>query len=93
LGPALFFLRAGASIRDEEGAVRRKLVGGEKFLAAGAALGAKACPTLDFARLLVEFANPHFFLDAASLDQLSKTADSLLGRFLVTQRQLDHTLS
>jgi hypothetical protein len=52
---------------------------GEETFSAGAALGAKSSSALDFARLFVEFANPHFFLDAASLDEFSKAADGLLG--------------
>lgn len=66
---------------------------GEEPLAAGATLSPQPSPTLDFARLLVELANSHFFLDSAPLDQFAKAADGLLGRFLVTQRQLNHTYS
>jgi hypothetical protein len=75
------------------GETRPHLVRREEAFAAGASLGAKSGPTLDFARLFVELANSHFLFDAASLDQLSKAADSLLGRFFVSQRQLYHTCS
>jgi hypothetical protein len=66
---------------------------GEEPVAAGAALGAKACPTLDLAGLLVEFANPHLLLDAAPLDEFAEASDRLLGGFFVSQRQLDHACS
>jgi hypothetical protein len=55
----------------------------EESFAAGASLGAKPGSALDFAGLFVELANPHFFFDTAPLDQFSKAADSLLGRFFV----------
>lgn len=58
--------------------------------AASAALSAEAGTTLGLARLLVEFPYPDFLLDAATLDQLPKPPDGLLGRLFVTQRQLDH---
>ena len=70
-----------------------QLVRSKEFLAACAALGSQACPTLDFAGLFVEFADPHFFLDAAALDELPKAADGLLGRLFITQSQLNHILS
>ncbi len=57
---------------------------GEEPLATSASLGAKASTPLDFARLFVEFANPHLLLDTASFNQFAKAADSLLGRFLVS---------
>jgi hypothetical protein len=42
-------------------------------------LSPQTSPTLGLAGLLIEFANPHLFLDAASLDQLPEAADRLLG--------------
>src|SRR5262245_62414277 len=50
-----------------------ELVGCEETLAACAALSTQTSAALDLARLLVEFAYPHFFLDTASLDELAKT--------------------
>jgi hypothetical protein len=80
--------------REEMAAESRgRLVGGEESLAAGAALGAKTGAALGFAGLFVELAYPHFFLDPASLDQLAEAADGLLGRFFVSQRQLNHSHS
>lgn len=55
-----------------------------------ATLGAKAGATLRLARLLVELANADFLLDPATLYQLPKPTDSLLGRLFVTQCQLNH---
>lgn len=55
-----------------------------------AALSAKAGAAFGLARLFVEFPHSDFFLDAATLNQLSKPPDSLLGRLFVTQSQLDH---
>jgi len=69
------------------------LVRRHEAIASRASLGAKSSSPLDFARLFVELANPHFFLDAAPLDQFPKAADGLLGRFFVSQRQLNHTHS
>ena len=66
------------------------LVRRDETLAARASLGTKASTALDFAGLLVEFANPHFFLDTAAFNELSEPADGLLGRFFVTQSQLNH---
>jgi hypothetical protein len=65
----------------------------EEAIAAGAALGAEAGSALDFAGLFVEFANAHFFFDAAAFDEFAEAADGLLGRFLVTQCQLNHMCS
>ena len=62
----------------------RNSVRGDEAIAAGAALGAKASAALGLARLFVEFADPHFFLDAAALDELAEAADRLLGRFFVS---------
>ena len=59
------------------------LVGCHEAFAAGAAFGTQAGAALDFAWLLVEFANTHFLLNAAAFDQLAETADGFLGRFLV----------
>jgi hypothetical protein len=56
---------------------------GEQAVATGTPLGAETRATLDFTRLFVELANPHFFLDTASFDQLAEAADGLLGRFLI----------
>jgi hypothetical protein len=56
----------------------------EEAFAAGATLGAKTSPTLGFAGLLVELADPHFFLDSAPLDQFAEASDSLLSRLLVS---------
>lgn len=56
---------------------------GNETLAAGTALGTQTGAALDLAGLFVEFANPHFLLDPASLDQLAKASDGFLGRFLV----------
>ena len=64
--------------------VRCHLVRGEEPIAAGAALSAQTGPALGFAGLLVELADPHFFLDPASLDQFAEAADGLLGRLLVS---------
>jgi hypothetical protein len=61
-------------------------------LATGAALGAKARPATCLAGLFVELANPHFFLDAASLYELSEAADGLLGRLLFAKRQFDQRI-
>ena len=55
-----------------------------------ATLGAKAGATLRLARLLVELADADFLLDPATLYQLPKPTDSLLGRLFVTQCQLNH---
>src|SRR4051812_26556138 len=65
------------------GSHRTLLVSGQEAFAAGAAFGAQAGAAFDFAGLLVEFANSHFLLDTAALDQLAETADGFLGRFLV----------
>jgi len=54
-------------------------VGGDEAIAASATLSTQTSPALGFAGLLVEFANAHFFLDAASLDELAETADRFLG--------------
>jgi hypothetical protein len=81
--PAFQFRRRQRLRTDE--LVRRK-----EFIAAGAALSSQAGAALDFAGLLVELANPHLFLDPASLDELSEAANGLLGRFFVTQCQLNH---
>jgi hypothetical protein len=59
-------------------------VRGDEAIATGTALGTEASASLGLARLLVEFADPHFFLDAAALDQLAETADRFLGRFFVS---------
>jgi hypothetical protein len=59
-------------------------VGGHEPLTPGAALSAEPSPTLGLARLLIEFANSHLFLDAASLDELAKAADRFLGRLSIT---------
>src|SRR6188472_2121203 len=59
------------------------LVRGQEALAASAAFGAQAGAAFDFAGLFVEFANSHFLLDTAALDQLAETADGFLGRFLI----------
>ena len=69
------------------------LVRREELLAACAAFCPQTGPALDFAGLFVEFADPHFFLDAAALDELPEAADGLLGRLLITQSQLNHILS
>src|SRR5687768_2448958 len=61
-------------------------------LATGAALGAKARPATRLAGLFVEFANSHFFLDAAPLHELSKAADGLLGRLLFAKCQLNQRI-
>jgi hypothetical protein len=66
-------------------ALEGELVRRQESLAARAALGTQTGSALDLAGLLVEFANPHFFLDTASLDELAKTANGLLSRFLVTE--------
>jgi hypothetical protein len=55
-----------------------------------ATLGPQAGATLSLARLLIEFANADFLLDAAALNELPKPTDSLLGRLFVTQCQLNH---
>jgi hypothetical protein len=47
------------------------------------AFGSQLVATLGFAWLFVIFAATHFFFDAASLDQLSKTSDRFLNRFSV----------
>ena len=60
----------------------------EEFFAACAALSSQTRAALDFAGLFVEFANPHFFLDAAALDELPEAADGLLGRLLFAKCQL-----
>jgi hypothetical protein len=65
-------------------APRCRLVRGEEALASRTTLGAKAGAPLDLAGLFVEFADPHFLFDSASLHQFAKAADGLLGRFLVT---------
>ncbi len=56
----------------------------------GATLSPQAGATLGLTRLLVEFANADFLLDAAALNELPKPTDSLLGRLFVTQCQLNH---
>lgn len=78
--------------RRRRHAAGRPLLGAHQSLAAGAALCAKAGSTLGFARLLVEFPDPDFFLDAATLDQLSKPPDGFLSRLLITQSQFDHAV-
>jgi hypothetical protein len=60
-----------------------ELVRCDETLAACTALGTQTGTALDLAGLLVEFAHPHFLLDTASLDQLAKTANGFLGRFLI----------
>ena len=55
-------------------------VGGEEPIAPRTTLCPQPSPALGLAGLLIEFANPHLFLDAASLDQLPEAADRLLGR-------------
>jgi hypothetical protein len=68
-------------------------VGREETFPASAPLSAETSSSLDLAWLFVELANPHFFLDSAPLNQFPETADGLLGRLLITQRQLYHTHS
>jgi hypothetical protein len=68
-------------------------VGRHEAIAARASLGAKTRSALDFAWFLVKLANAHFLFDTAPLDQFPKAADGLLGRFFVSQRQLNHTHS
>lgn len=59
-------------------------------IALGATLGTQAGATFGLARLLIEFANADFLLDAATFNELPKPTDSLLGRLFVTQCQLNH---
>jgi len=66
---------------------------GHQPIAASAALGAETRAALDFAGLFVELADPHFILDAASLDELTEAADGLLSRFFIAQRQFNHRAS
>ena len=61
--------------------------------ATGAALRTQTGSATDLARLLVVFLTTHFFLDAATLDQLSEATDGLLNRFTITHVQLDHNSS
>ena len=56
---------------------------GEESLAARAALSPQTGPALGFAGLLVEFADPHFFLDTAPLNQFAEASDGLLGRLAI----------
>jgi hypothetical protein len=58
-------------------------VGCEETLASRAAFSPQAGPALGFAGLFVEFADTHFFLDPASLNQFAEAADGLLGRLSV----------
>ncbi|EMB16691.1 hypothetical protein RE6C_02622 [Rhodopirellula europaea 6C] len=51
-----------------------------------AAFGTQAGTAIGFARLFVELAATHFFLDTASLDQFSKPAYCLLNRFPITHQ-------
>ena len=55
-----------------------------------AALGTQAGTTFDFAWLFIIFPASHFFLDATPFDQFTKTADRLLNRFTIPNRQLNH---
>jgi hypothetical protein len=68
-------------------------VRGDEAIASRATLSPQASPALGFAGLLVEFANSHLFLDAASLDQLPKAPNRFLSRLFVSQRQFDHCFS
>jgi hypothetical protein len=67
-----------------------RLLRSDEPLATGAALSPQASTALRLARFLVEFADPHFFLDSAPLDEFAEAADRLLGRLFISQRQLYH---
>ena len=67
----------GHSTRDGD---ERRI--GADLSQAGAATG--------FAWLFVVFATTHFLLDAATLDQLPKTANGLLDRLTIPNIQLNH---
>jgi hypothetical protein len=58
-----------------------------------AAFGPQPCPALDLAGLFIEFAATHFFLDAASFDNLSESANCLLDGFFFPNLQFNHTVS
>jgi hypothetical protein len=59
-------------------------VSSDESVASRPALSTQPRPSLRLARLFVEFADAHFFLDAAPLDQLAKTADRFLSRFSIS---------
>src|SRR3989304_3678782 len=68
-------------------------MGGDEAIAPGTALSAQAGPPLGLAGLLVEFADPHFFLDTAALDELTEAANRLLGRLFVAKSHFDPAFS
>jgi hypothetical protein len=68
-------------------------VRGHEAIAPRTALSPQTSPAFGFAGLLVEFANAHLFLDAASLNQLPKAPNRFLSRLFVPQRQFDHCFS
>ena len=57
----------------------------------GAAFGAEAGAALCFARLFEELAAPHFFFDAAALNQFTEAADRFLNAFPLADSELNHT--
>ncbi len=52
-------------------------------VAARTACGTQASAAFGFAGLLVELTDADFFFDTATLDELAKTADGLLGGFFI----------
>ena len=58
------------------------------------AAGSTFCPetsaATNLARLLVILFATHLFLDAATLDQLTETANGFLDRLTITNGQLNH---
>jgi hypothetical protein len=59
-------------------------VRGDETVASSTTLSTQSSTTFRLARLLIEFANAHFFLDAAALDQLAEAANRLLRRLFVS---------
>lgn len=48
----------------------------------GTTFRAQTDPTINLARLLVEFATTHFLLNAATLDELTETTNGVLNGFI-----------
>jgi len=85
VGP--FFARVRKGCRAASSPARRwvaELARGDEAIAPCSALSTQASPAFGLARLFVEFADAHFFLDAAPLDELAEAANRLLGRLFVS---------
>jgi hypothetical protein len=83
--PARSLDRRTLKHRDQATVSRARLAcsGGKQAVASCPTLCPQSSAPFGFAGLLIEFANPHLFFDAASLDELAEAANRLLRRFSV----------